>query len=152
MSISSPSEVSSDTYTITNTYTGALGNTFTLETDAIISLAEEVVDDTDTTTDTDTETNSTSSGGDSIDIDFEQYFNDSTEELDKIYRSLSILAIFIIVVAIVVVIITIIICCKLRKSKKSKKKEGKSAASKEDLDYLKEMGIQIVINREGNQV
>ena len=140
------------------------GNSFTLETDAIISLTEEVVDDTDTTTDTDatsdtdtttdtsTETNSTSSDGDSIDIDFEQYFNDSTEELDKIYRSLSILAIFIIVVAIVVVIITIIICCKLRKSKKTKKKEGKSAASKEDLDYLKEMGIQIVINREGSQV
>ena len=46
VSISNPSAVSNDTYTITNTYTGVLGSTFTLQTNAIISLAEEVVTNT----------------------------------------------------------------------------------------------------------
>ena len=38
VSISNPSEVSSDTYTITNTYTGSLGTTFTLNKNVTISI------------------------------------------------------------------------------------------------------------------
>ena len=46
VSISTPSEIYNGTYTQTNTYTGVLGNTFTLQNNAIISLSEEVVNST----------------------------------------------------------------------------------------------------------
>ena len=42
ISISNTSEISSDTYKITNSYTGVINASFTLETTAIISLAEYV--------------------------------------------------------------------------------------------------------------
>ena len=53
VSISNPSAVSNDTYTITNTYTGVLGSTFTLQTNAIISLAEGVVSNNENNSDDD---------------------------------------------------------------------------------------------------
>ena len=58
VSISNPSEISNDTYTITNTYSGSLVGSFTLNTNAIISLAEEIIINT-TDTSNSTVSNST---------------------------------------------------------------------------------------------
>ena len=57
VSISIPSEVSSDNFTITNTYTGVLGNNFTLATDLTINIVEAQVVPNNSNTNTNTNTN-----------------------------------------------------------------------------------------------
>ena len=57
VSISIPSEISSDNFTITNTYTGVLGNNFTLATDLTINIVEAQVVPNNSNTNTNTNTN-----------------------------------------------------------------------------------------------
>ena len=96
VSISNPSAVSNDTYTITNTYTGVLGSTFTLQTNAIISLAEEVV------------TNTTSNNENNSDDD--HCMNASSEGLCIFYIVLIAVGAF-----ILIAILVLSIYCKFKK-------------------------------------
>ena len=57
VSISIPSETSSDNFTITNTYTGVLGNNFTLATDLTINIVEAQVVTNNSNTNTNTNNN-----------------------------------------------------------------------------------------------
>ena len=97
VSISNPSEIYNGTYTLTNTYTGVLGNTFTLQNNAIISLSEEVV-------------NSTTNNENKDDDD--HCLNASSKGLCAFF-------IFLIIVGalIPVIFIGVFLYCKLKKSK-----------------------------------
>ena len=116
VSISNPSAVSNDTYTITNTYTGVLRSTFTLETNAIISLAEEVVTNTTTnttnTTDTTDTTNRNTTSNNENNSDDDHCMSASSEELCILYIVLIAVGAFILIAVLV-----FSIYCKFKKPK-----------------------------------
>ena len=105
VSISSPSAVSSDTYTITNTYTGSLGVTFTLTTNATISIVE----DTTTNNTVNNTTNNTTAPDENNNEDDNHCLNASSEGLCAFF------VILIIFGVLAPVIIGAILYCKLRK-------------------------------------
>ena len=157
VSISNPSEVSNDTYTITNMYTGVLGSTFTLQNNAIISLAEEVV--------TNTTTNTTTTNNENNDDD-DYCLNASSKGLCGFF-------IFLIIggVLLPVVIFGTILYCKHRKSKNLNKnnmtrvnqseanepdyeQEGNDPAADQqnDVPNLETMGMHRTTHPQDNQV
>ena len=109
VSISSPSAVSSDTYTITNTYTGSLGVTFTLTTNATISIVEEI---TTNNTVNNTTNNTTTTPDENNNKDDDHCLNASSEGLCAFFVILIIFG-----VLAPVIIIGAIIYFKLRKPK-----------------------------------
>ena len=111
VSISNPSEVSSDTYTITNTYTGSLGVTFTLTTNATISIVEDTTtNNTTTTTNTTATNNTTTTPDENSNEDDDHCLNASSEGFCALFVILIIFG-----VLALVIIIGAISYCKLRK-------------------------------------
>ena len=126
VSISNPSAVSNDTYTITNTYTGVLGSTFTLQNNAIISLAEEVV--TNTTTN-ETNTNTTSNNENNSDDD--HCMNASSEGLCIFYIVLIAFGAF-----ILIAILVLSIYCKFKKPRTDMTRVNQSECNEPDYNQV----------------
>ena len=152
VSISNPSEVSNDTYTITNTYTGVLGSTFTLQNNAIISLAEEVV--------TNTTTNTTTTNNENNDDD-DYCLNASSKGLCGFF-------IFLIIGGVIILfsIIGTVLYCKLKKPKNLNKNDmtrvnqyetnepdnDPAADQQNDVPNLETMGMHRTTHPQDNQV
>ena len=154
MSISIPSEVSSDTYTITNTYTGSLGGTFTLETNAIISIAEEVTTTNSTANTTTTSTANTTTPTNENNDDCEKHcLNASSSAQCGVYMSLVVVAMLIPTTAFALAINYTTIKNLIKDSLNTqnrhdyeKQENGPTTQNQNDAPNIEEMEMQRTIN------
>ena len=150
VSISSPSEVSNNTYTITNTYSGSIVSSFSLETNAVISVIEEVVinttdqsssTNTSSSTTSNSTTNSTTSNNENIE-DVGHCLNAPSDAVCGVYIALIELVLFIVVDVLLVCLVR-----KLKNKFQINQSSKRVRPDEDEPDSIQDMSVPTVDKR-----